>query len=180
MPGIIGSTGWDRSSAWIWLFSSTHSTTAFSGGLWYSPTTSTTFSTKNGSVDSLKESCRRGLRSNLRQIRPMVDLLSPVRLAIEARDQCVSLPGVSSSVATTTSSTWSSRIDGGRPGRGSSCRPSSRRAMNRARHRSTVDSSTPRSAAASLFVPPSAQRSTIFARSARYWAVFARLAHRIS
>jgi hypothetical protein len=20
MPGIIGSTGWDRSSAWIWLF----------------------------------------------------------------------------------------------------------------------------------------------------------------
>ena len=89
-------------------------------------------------------------------------------------------PALSSSVATTTSSTWSSRIDGGRPGRGSSCRPSSRRAMNRARHRSTVDSSTPRSAAASLFVPPSAQRSTIFARSARYWAVFARRAHRIS
>jgi myo-inositol-1(or 4)-monophosphatase len=34
MPGIIGSTGWDRSSAWIWLFSSTHSTTALSGGSW--------------------------------------------------------------------------------------------------------------------------------------------------
>src|SRR3982751_938420 len=31
MPGIIGSTGWDRSSAWIWAFSSTHSTTARSG-----------------------------------------------------------------------------------------------------------------------------------------------------
>ena len=31
----------------------------------------------------------------------------------------------------------------------------------------------PRSAAASLFDPPSAQRSTIFARSARYWAVSA-------
>jgi hypothetical protein len=31
MPGIIGNTGWDRSSACIWLFSSTHSTTAFSG-----------------------------------------------------------------------------------------------------------------------------------------------------
>ena len=53
-------------------------------------------------------------------------------------------------------------------------------AMNRARHRSTVDSSTPRSAATCLFVPPSAQASTIFARSARYWAVFARRAHRIS
>jgi hypothetical protein len=33
-------------------FSSTHST-AFSGGLRYRPTTSTTFSTKNGSADSL-------------------------------------------------------------------------------------------------------------------------------
>ncbi len=52
--------------------------------------------------------------------------------------------------------------------------------MNRARHRSTVDSSTPRSAATCLFVPPSAQRSTIFARSARYWAVFPRRAHATS
>src|SRR2546421_288258 len=103
MPGIIGSTGWDRSSAWIWLFSSTHSTTAFSGGLWYSPTTSTTFSAKNGSVDSLKESCRRGLRSNLRQIPPMGDLLSPLRPAIEGPDQCVSLPRGSSRAATPTS-----------------------------------------------------------------------------
>jgi hypothetical protein len=31
MPGIIGSTGCDRSSAWTWLFSSVHSTTALSG-----------------------------------------------------------------------------------------------------------------------------------------------------
>jgi hypothetical protein len=92
----------------------------------------------------------------------------------------VSLPGVVSSVATMTSSTWSSRIDGGRPVRGSSARPSRRLATNRARQRSTVDSSTPRSAAACLFVPPSAQRSTIFARSARYWAVLARRAHRTS
>jgi hypothetical protein len=111
---------------------------------------------------------------------PEVDFDSPVRLAIEARDQCVSWPGTPSSVATTTSSTWSSRIDGGRPGRGSSARPSRRRAMNRARHRSTVDSSTPRSAAACLFVPPSAHRSTIFARSARNWAVLARRAQEIS
>ncbi len=34
MPGIIGCTGWERSSAWIWLFSPTQSTTARSGGLW--------------------------------------------------------------------------------------------------------------------------------------------------
>ena len=38
----------------------------------------------------------------------------------------------------------------------------------------------PQIAAACLFVPPSAQPSTIFARIARYWAVFARRAHRIS
>jgi len=30
---FIGSPGWVRSSAWIWLFSSTDSTNAFSGGL---------------------------------------------------------------------------------------------------------------------------------------------------
>src|SRR6201986_3765083 len=102
MPGIIGSTGWDRSRAWIWLFSSPHSTTAFSGGLWYRPTTSTTFSTKNGSADRQKESCRWGLRPDFFQIRPTVDLLSPVQAAIEARDQCVSLPGTDSRVTTTT------------------------------------------------------------------------------
>ena len=32
MPGIIGSTGWERSSAWIWDFSSTHNTSAAAGG----------------------------------------------------------------------------------------------------------------------------------------------------
>ena len=32
MPGIIGNAGCERASAWIWLFSSTLSTTAVSGG----------------------------------------------------------------------------------------------------------------------------------------------------
>ena len=54
-----GSMGCVRSSAWIWLFSSTHKTMAFSGGSRYSPTISRTLSTKNGSVESLKVSCRR-------------------------------------------------------------------------------------------------------------------------
>ncbi len=31
-PGFIGSPGWLRFSAWIWLFSSTENTMAFSGG----------------------------------------------------------------------------------------------------------------------------------------------------
>ncbi len=55
---------------------------------------------------SLKDSCKGGLRSpNRFQIRPTVDFDSPVRVAIEARDQWASLPGVDSSVATITSST---------------------------------------------------------------------------
>ncbi|ANZ21570.1 transposase [Streptomyces noursei ATCC 11455] len=72
------------------------------------------------------------------------------------------------------------RLDGGRPGRGSSCKPSRRLAMKRARQRSTVDSSTPRSIAACRFVPPSAHRSTILARRARNCAVFARRDQRTS
>src|ERR1700691_1654223 len=83
IPGIIGSTGWERSRACMPLFSSTHSTTAFSGGLWYRPTTSTTLCTNNGSLESLKPSTRCGLSSNRRQIRPIVDLDSPERSAID-------------------------------------------------------------------------------------------------
>jgi len=120
-------------------------------------------STNCGSVESLKKSCTWGLSSNCRQIRPIVDLLSPVRAAIEARDQCVALGGVCSSVAITTSSTWSSRIEGGRPGRGSSTSPSSRWATNRPRQRVTVPGVTRNRAATSVFDRPSAQASTIFA-----------------
>ena len=42
--------GWVRSNAWTWLFSSTHCTNALSGGFKYKPTTSRSFSMKNGSV----------------------------------------------------------------------------------------------------------------------------------
>jgi len=88
-PASIGSTGWERSSACICDFSSTHNTTAFSGGLWYKPTTSTTLSTNIGSLESLNPSSRCGLRSNRCQIRPIVVGDSPVRAAIDVRDQCV-------------------------------------------------------------------------------------------
>ena len=161
-------------------FSSTHSTTARSGGWWYKPTTSTTLSTNSGSVDNLNVPVKCGLRSNLRQIRPIVDFDSPARFAIEARDQCVAPCGISSSVAVMTSSTLSSRIDGGRPGRGSSASPSHRCAANRLRHLLTVAGSTRRSAAACLFVAPSAHACTILARSASAWLVLARRTHRVS
>src|SRR5678815_856552 len=94
MPGIIGSTGWERSSAWIWDFSSTHNTTAASGGSRYRPTTSYTLSTNNGSVDSLNVSTRCGLRPKPRQIRPIVDFDNPDFSAINLRDQCVAFLGV--------------------------------------------------------------------------------------
>src|SRR3954469_10771992 len=38
--GIIGNAGWDRCNACTWDFTSTHSTTAASGGFKYNPTTS--------------------------------------------------------------------------------------------------------------------------------------------
>src|SRR5829696_1304598 len=114
MPGIIGNAGWERAKACC-DFSSTDSTTAPSGGLRYRPTTSKTFSTNNGSPDSLNVSARCGLRSTAFQIRPMLDRDNPVRSAIFARDQCVAFAGVDSTVATTTSSTCSAVIDDGRP-----------------------------------------------------------------
>src|SRR5436190_20819026 len=101
----------------------------------------------SGSVDSLKVSAWCGLRWNLRQIRPMVDFDNPDLSAMDARDQCVAFLGVDSSVDTSTSSTWSRVIDGGRPGRSSSTRPSNRLATNLARKLPTVDRDTRKSAA---------------------------------
>ena len=134
-----------------------------------------------GSVESLNPSTRWGLRSNRRQIRPTVEGDRPARLAIEVLDQCVALAGLSSRVATTTSSTLSSRIDGGRPGRGSSSRPSRRLAMNRRRHLATVCSITRKSAATCLLVAPdAAQPKTIRARNATACEDFARRDQRCS
>jgi hypothetical protein len=133
-----------------------------------------------GSVLSLKASVRCGLSRNAFQIRPTVDLLSPDRLAIDARDQWVASGGVSSSVATITASTCSSVILRGAPGRGSSTSPSNRRATNRDRHLPTVGSDTPSSAATCLLVAPVAQASTIRHRNASPWELLARRDQRVS
>jgi len=64
--GVVGSTGKHgavRSSAWIWLFSSTHSTMALSGGSRYSPTTSRTLSMNCGSVLSFQVSTISGAQT---------------------------------------------------------------------------------------------------------------------
>src|SRR6266567_1709662 len=174
MPGIIGNTGWDRSRACTWDFSSTHNTTVRSGGSRYRPTTSRTFSMNSGSLLSLNVSARCGLRRNAFQIRPTVDFDSPDRFAIDARDQWVASFGACSKVATTTSSTLSSLIFRGAPGRSSSTRPSSRRTTNRDRHLPTVGRDTPSRPATSALDSPSAHASTIRHRNANACALLRR------
>ncbi len=134
----------------------------------------------SGSVDSLKVSVRCGLSPNARQIRPIVDVLSPDLSAICLRDQWVAWLGVSSSVATTTASTCSTAIDGGRPGRSSSISPFSRRLLNRLRHLETVSGCTPSAAATWVLGVPSAQASTILQRCASACDDFARRDQRSS
>jgi hypothetical protein len=135
-------------------------------------------SMNKGSVESLKVSARCGLSPKSRQIRPMVDLLNPERCAIDARDQWVAFGGACSNVATTTRSTRSTEIEGGRPGRSSSTNPSRRRATNRLRHLVTVVGCTRRSAAICLLDTPSAHASTILHRCANACEDFARRDHR--
>jgi len=115
----------------------------------------------------LNPSLRWGCRPKSFQIRPIVEADSPDLAAIEERDQWVAFFGVDSSVATSTSSTWSRVIEAGRPGRSSSNSPSRRDSMNRRRHLPTVMAAQRSSAATVLLSVPSAQASTIFERSAR-------------
>src|SRR5512142_825480 len=71
-----------------------------------------TFSTNNGSLDSLNVSVRCGCNPNACQIRPIVDRDKPERAAILRLDQCVAFSGADSSVSTTTRSTC---LHGDRP-----------------------------------------------------------------
>ena len=100
----------------------------------------------------------------------------PTWRASSRLDQWVAPSGTSSRVRTTTSSTWASVIVRGTPGRGSSPSPSSRRATNRARHLVTVTRLTRSRAETAVLLRPSAQASTIRARSASPCAVFRRFA----
>jgi hypothetical protein len=74
----------------------------------------------------------------------------------------------------------SSVIVRGRPGRGSSDKPSSRSATNRDRHFDTVFREVPACWATWPIVPPSAHASTIRARNANACEVFRRRAHPVS
>ena len=78
---------------------------------------SRTFSTKSGSLESLKVSTRCGFRPKARQMRQTAVWLSPVALASERVLQCVASAGVASRVVVTACSTCSSVILRGAPGR---------------------------------------------------------------
>ena len=110
----------------------------------------------------------------------MVDVDSPDLCAIDARDQCVALAGFCSSVATITSSTLSNKIEGGRPGRGSSTSPSNRSDANRPRHLRTVGTLTPSRCASRTLLSPAAAPNTIRQRNASACALLRRRVQRTS
>jgi hypothetical protein len=87
-------------------------------------------------------------------MRLMAVWLIPTFLAIERVLQCVASAGLLSRVSVTTRPTSASVIFRGAPGRGSSGRPSSRRARKRARHFPTVCFLIRSSAAVAMFGRP--------------------------
>src|ERR1700675_2542368 len=146
------------------LFSSTHKTTAFSGGCKYSPTISRTFSTENGSLESLKCFCRCGSNPKACQMRCTVDFDSRVSAAICRILQWVPPFGFVSKVLRTNCATRSSLIGRGRPGRNSSCNPATSYFRNRRRHLPTVALVSLNWHAICRFVLPQALCKIILAR----------------
>jgi hypothetical protein len=132
---------------------------------------SRTFSTKNGSLESLNVCVRWGFSPNALQIRPMVDWDNPVASAIPRVLQWVAALGLVSRVLVMTSSTSLSLILRGAPGRSWSASPSVRRSRNRLRHLPMVWMVTPSRAATSLLSRPLAQAKTILARWASCWVL---------
>src|SRR4051812_24019275 len=142
---MTGRIGCVRSSAWIWDFSSTDTTTAPSGGSRYKPTTSRILASSRGSVENLNVSTRCGWMSHLRQILATVENEVPKGLASSRDDQCVTpspaggLPPFDN-VATTTSI---SSTSAGRPDPFWSPKPAMPARSYRSRQETTVAPATP-------------------------------------
>ena len=134
----MGNTGCVRSRACTLLFSSTHSTSAWSGGFRYSPTMSRTCSMKNGSFDSLKLLLRWGCKPNRVRYRCTVLLDSPVSAAKPRRDQWVLPLGFFYSAVSTSCAIASSLVLRGRPDFQALCSPVIPSSANRRRHREMV------------------------------------------
>src|SRR5215471_9194386 len=95
---LRGRPGCVRSSAWIWLFSSTDSTTALFGGLRESPTDVNDFSANSGSFDSLKERIKCDLSPCSFHTRCTVVFPTPSSAASMRALQWVAFAGFSSAV----------------------------------------------------------------------------------
>jgi hypothetical protein len=160
----MGSIGAVRSRAWIWDFSSTHSTTAFCGGARYRPTTSVTLATSSGSVENLNVSERHGWMPNSRHARVTVASPSLSLRASNRLDQWVTPRdfGGGLSVADTIAAGSTVR---GRPDRGASASPPIPLRSYRARQAITVCRVIPTRRPISAFGRPSAASSTIRARA---------------
>ena len=126
----------------------------------------------NGPAGHSPFSARRSgisVRPKAPQMRQIGVCDSPAAFAIERSDQWVASAGREVSVRSITCATFPSSMVRGRPGRGSSDRPSMRSLTKRLRHLPTVCSCTPISAATALLPSPSAQRRIMRQRSLPRW-----------
>ena len=114
-PASSAAPAGSDASAWIWAFSSTHSTTARSGGFLVRPARRRRPSPRQRSFDSLNSVLDIGFEVELPSSPPDGrPLQARLHSAIEGAATSGSTSfGISSKVATTTSSTSSSRIDDG-------------------------------------------------------------------
>jgi hypothetical protein len=134
-----------------------HNTTACSGGFRYKPTTSISFSSKCGSLDSWNVVTRCGLSPRADHTRCTVSLETPTRWAIVRVLQCVCPAGVECWVNSTISSTTACEIIALRPRPGATCANLvSPCASNRARQARTVIAVTPTCSAIRVFATPPA------------------------
>src|SRR3989338_4008188 len=117
---------------------------------------SRTFSTKNGSFDSLKDRWRCGCTPKACQMRCTVDFASRLWAAIWRTLQCVPSRGFVCKVLRIRLAIRSSLIERGRPGRHSSCNPLIPWTRKRRRHLPTVASVHRKRPAIERFVKPCA------------------------
>ena len=150
---------------------------AFSGGLMYRPTTSRTFSTKYGSVESLKVSDEVRLEAEGPPDPRDGRLGQPADLAIDRVDQWVSAFAASLQRLGDDPLNMLVGDRPGTPGPRLVTEPLEPRSRNRDRHLPTVVRDMRSSAATALTGAPSAQASTMRDRSASACAVFRRRAH---
>src|SRR5574341_271358 len=120
-----------------------------------------TFSTKNGSGESLNDSTRWGCKANACQMRTTVLWDTPVALPMARVLHWVAALGGPAKVLFTNSMIFSSATVRGVPERGKSNNPASRSLTNRPRHLPTVCPQIPNSLATAPLVRPSAHRKTI-------------------